>query len=139
MAENKMKDQEKKIKMLFRFYKENKKQLETDFNIPVPSAISYDKISVLSDKSKNTNETFTIDYIHKREELFKKVFIVEEVLNWFKLEGHGRERFVKTLLIDGCSWRRTCHECHISEGSVYLWEKEVFAKAEMVAKWVNYF
>ena len=129
----------KEINALFKWYKSNKKALAQDYNIPVPSGVSYDKISVQTDKTKNPVEHATIEYISKREELFKKVFIVEETLNWFKLEGHGRERLIEYLLIDRHSWTETEIKCRISRHALSTLRNDAFEKAEMLAKWVNYF
>ena len=130
---------EKELIKVFRTYKQNKKELETDYNIPVPSGVAYDCISVKPDKSKNPVEKMTLEYISKREELFKKVFIVDEVLKWFQLEGHGRERFIKAFMIDGESWVKmeTCFR--MSHDTIGRWRRDVLEKAEAVAKWVNYF
>ena len=133
------KEREKAIEQLFRRYKANKKELAQDYNIPTPSGIAYDKIKVQADNSRNAQYEQTVEYISKREELFKRVFIVEEVLNWFRLEGHGRERFIKTLLIDGRSWTKTEMDCGLSRDTIARWRREVFEKAEIVGKWVNYF
>ena len=76
---------EKELIKVFRMYKQNKKELETNYNIPVPSGVAYDRISVKPDKSKNPVEKMTVEYISKREELFRKVFIVDEVNKWFQL------------------------------------------------------
>ena len=131
-------EREKIISNMFRQYKANKKELVQDYNIPAPSGISYDKIKVKGDTSRNVPYEQTIDYISKREELFKKVFIVEEVLNWFKLEGHGRERVVRMFLIDGCSWVKTEMECHIGHDTLARWRREVLDKADTIAKWINF-
>ena len=98
------KEREKLLSIVFHQYKLNKKELSQDYNIPTPSGIAYDKIRVKGDLSKNVPLEMTVEYISKREELFKKVFIVEEVLNWFKLEGNGRERFIQLFFINGASW-----------------------------------
>ena len=133
------KEREKAIEQLFRRYKTNKRELAQDYNIPTPSGIAYDKIKVQADNSRNAQYEQTVEYISKREELFKRVFIVEEVLNWFRLEGHGRERFIQFLLIDGHSWTETEIKCHVTRGALSWWRKEVFDKAEIVGKWVNFF
>ena len=132
-------EREKIIAGLFRQYKANKKELAQDYNIPAPSGISYDRIKVQGDNSRNLPYEQTVEYISKREELFKKVFIVEEVLRWFDLEGHGRERFIRILLINSNSWVKTEMDCHISHGTLVMWRREVLEKAETVAKWVNFF
>ena len=133
------KQRERDIVNLFRGYKANKKELESNYNIPVPSGVRYDKISVKTDKSVNGVEKMTVDYIARRADLFKKVYIVDEVLRWFQLEGHGRERFIQIYYIDGSGWVKTCHECCLSEGTLSYWRREVHEKAETVAMWVNYF
>lgn len=133
------KEREKIISSLFRQYKANKKELAQDYNIPAPSGISYDKIKVKGDTFRNVPYEQTVEYISKREELYKKVFIVEEVLNWFKLEGHGRERFIKIFLMDGNSWVKTEMDCHIAHATLVSWRREVLEKAEIVAKWFDFF
>ena len=132
-------EREKILHSIFIQYKSNKKELAQDYNIPAPSGIAYDKIRVKGDLSKNVPYEMTVEYISKREELFKKVFIVEEVLNWFKLEGHGRDRFIQCFFINGCSWTKAEIMCNISSSTVALWRREVLEKAEIVAKWVNFF
>lgn len=130
---------ERELVEIFRAYKDNKKELATDYNIPVPSGVRYDKIVIKTDNSVNGVEKMTVDYIARREELFKKVYIVDEVLRWFQLEGHGRERFIQIYYIDRSGWVKTCNECCLSEGTLSYWRREVLEKAETVAKWVNYF
>ena len=132
-------EREKAIESLFRQYKANKKELQEDYNIPVPSGIDYSKIKVQQDLSRNGVYERTVEYISKREEIFKKVFIVEEVLNWFRLEGHGRERFIKVFFIDGCSWVKTEMECLVVRDTLARWRRDVLDKAEMVGKWINFF
>lgn len=132
-------EREKAIESLFRDYKANKKELQEDCNIPVPSGIDYSKIKVQQDLSRNGVYERTVEYISKREEIFKKVFIVEEVLNWFRLEGHGRERFIKVFFIDGYSWVKTEMECLVVRDTLARWRRDVLDKAEMVGKWINFF
>lgn len=132
-------EREKILHSIFIQYKSNKKELAQDYNIPAPSGIAYDKIRVKGDLSKNVPLEMTVEYISKREELFKKVFIVEEVLNWFKLEGHGRDRFIQLFFINGASWTKAEIMCNISSSTVALWRREVLEKAEIVAKWVDFF
>ena len=133
------KQRERDIVNLFRGYKANKKELASNYNIPVPSGVRYDKITVKTDNSVNGVEKMTVEYISRREELFKKVFIVDEVLNWFRLEGHGRERFITLFLIDGNSWVKTERSCAVSRDTLARWRREVFEKTETVCKWIGYF
>lgn len=129
------KDKERALIALFRTYNKNKRELQEEY--PAISGIDYARIKVTPDNSRNGQEEKTIAYISKREELFKKVFIVEETLNWFRLEGHGRERFIKLFMIRGCSWVKAEMELHISEATLFRWRKEVLEKAEMVSDWLK--
>ena len=129
---------ERELVNIFRAYKDNKKELANDYSIPVPSGVRYDKIVIKTDNSVNGVEKMTVDYIARREELFKKVYIVDEVLRWFQLEGHGRERFIKLFMIDRCSWTKAEMDCCVSRGTLSYWRREVLEKAEMVAKWINF-
>lgn len=131
------KEREKKLVALFRNYRKNKKELDKNYDMPIPGAIAYDKVKVVSN-GRNSQEDMVVNYIYKRENLFKKVYIVEEVINWFKLEGHGRDRFVRVFMIGGCSWNQTESELHISKGTLHWWRKDVLEKADLVSKWLNY-
>lgn len=131
-------EREKQIKKWFREYNSNKTELRNDYNIPVPSGIAYDRISVKTDKSTNGVENMTVEYASKREDLYKRVYIVDEVLRWFRLEGHGRERFIKIHLIEGNSIRYTATKLCLGERTVLYWQTEIFEKADTVARWLNY-
>ena len=131
-------EKEKKLVALFRTYNRNKREYNNGYSEVLPRGVAYDKIKVKGDISKNSQEEMLVAYSAKREELYKKIYIVEEVLNWFKLEGHGRDRFIKLFMIDGCSWVKAEMECHISNQTVFRWRREVLDKAEMVAGWLSY-
>lgn len=130
-------DRIREIERFFRSYKANKRTLQNDYSIPVPSGIAYDKICVKKDASKNVTEFMTIEYIAKREELFKKVWIVDETLRWFELEGHGREQFIKVFFINGNSWVKTEIECGMSRDTLGRWRREVLEKADIVCGWLG--
>lgn len=133
------KERERKIESLFRNYKANVKALKDDYGFPSVSAIDFSRLAVQTDKSKNIQEDKIIDYTDRKTGLYAQVYIVEEVIRYFVLEGHGRERFVRIFFIDGCSWVKTEMECHVTRGALSWWRKEVFEKAETVAEWINYF
>ena len=132
------KERRRELLRLFREYKRNKRELNNNYNIPVPSGIAYDKVRVTGDKSKNVNEIMTVEYISKRDELFKKVYIVEEVLHWFELEGHGRDRFIIVRLMNGASFTQSTFLCHASKRTMLRWQDEVLDKTETICGWVGY-
>ena len=107
------------------------------YAIPVPSGIDYAKIVVKSDTTKNTQEDISVAYAARRELLFKQISIVEEVLRWFALEGHGRERFIKVFFIERALWVMAEMDCHVSRDTLSRWRRDVLEKAEIVGEWLN--
>lgn len=129
----------KQIERLFREYENNKKELAQDYNVPVPSGVQYDKICVQSDRFTNWTEEKYVKYAADREELCKKIFIVEETMFWFQLEGNGRERFVQYFFIDQNTWVSTENKFFIAHDTLARWRRDVIEKAEAVGKIVGYF
>jgi hypothetical protein len=130
---------EKEIERIFRAYKANKRLYADRYaEMPNANAVAYDKPAVTADKSKNVVELSVIEYIARREELYKKIFIVEQTLWWYKLEDFGRDKFVKTLLINNNSWTYTENECRISRGTLARWKRDAMEVAERIAKDIGY-
>lgn len=133
------KEREKELCKIFARYKENQKELRDKYSIPVPSGVNYGKIVVKTDVTKNAQEELAVEYAARRELLFKQITIVDEVMQWFTLEGHGRERFIKVFFIDRALWIKAEMECHVSRDTLSRWRRDVLEKAEIVGKWLNYF
>jgi hypothetical protein len=132
------KTREREIEGLFRSYAANKRLLNERYSIPQAQAVQYDKICIQTDKSSNPVEMSVINYIARREELFKKVFIVEEVIQYFWLEDYGRDRFIKVLLLENSTWTKTEQACNISRETMSRWRRDVFEKVERVAELIHY-
>ena len=133
------KERKKEIESLFRNYKANKKALREDYDFPSVSGVDFSRISIKSDKSRNVQEDKIINYADKKTKLYAQVYIVDEVIHWFELEGHGRERFIMKFMINGCSWIKAEMECGISHGTLSYWRRDALEKAEAVGKWIGYF
>ena len=132
-------EREKELLAMFKNYKANKKALKEDYGFPSISGVDFSRISVQTDKSRNIQEDKIISYADEKTRLFAQVYIVDEVMRYFVLEGHGRERFVQSSLINGDSWTKTEMLCCVSRGTMSYWRRDVIEKAEMVADWLNYF
>lgn len=132
-------EREKEIIKIFRDYKKNKKELKENYGFPTISSVDFSRITVQTDKSRNIQEDKIISYSDRKTQLYAQVYIVDEVIRYFVLEGHGRERFVQVYYIDGASWRYTMTECHVSEGTLSYWRRDMIEKANTVAEWLNYF
>lgn len=132
------KAREKLITQIFNRYRQNEKELLEDLNFPTLGATDYSKISVQSTKG-NTQEDKIINYADRRTVLFAEKFIVEETLQYFHLEGHGRDRFVRFFFIDGNGWIATQIECCISASTLAYWRRDVLEKAEILGRDIGYF
>ena len=132
-------EREKELLAMFKNYKANKRTLKEDYNFPSITGVDFSRISIQTDKSRNVQEDKIISYADEKTRLFAQVYIVDEVMRYFVLEGHGRERFVTSSLINGDSWTKTEMLCCVSRGTMSYWRRDVIEKAEMVADWLNYF
>ena len=132
------KSREKWICQIFKRYKANQKEWMDDVNFPTVGATDYSRISVQSTKG-NTQEDKIINYADRRTVVRAEIFIVEETLQYFHLEGHGRERFVRHHFIDDNSWICTQMECNISRCTLSYWRRDVLEKAEILGRDIGYF
>ena len=128
----------KAVKRIFSRFYENKKTLRADYDFPHLSAVDFGRLSIQTDRSRNVQEDKIIDYADKKTRLYAEVFIVEETLLYFQLEGHGRDRFVQHYFIEDNGWVNTLHHCCISEGTLVYWRRDVIEKAQMIAEWIGY-
>lgn len=139
VKEKQIADRERQINRIFSSYYANKKTLREDYNFPSITATDYSRVVVQTDKSKNTQEDKIINYADRRTVLFAEKFIVEETLQYFHLEGHGRDRFVRFFFIDGNGWIATQIECCISASTLAYWRRDVLEKAEILGRDIGYF
>lgn len=139
VKEKQISDRERQIKRIFSSYYANKKTLREDYNFPSITATDYSRVVVQTDKSKNIQEDKIINYADRKTVLCAEVFIVEETLQYFRLEGHGREKFVEAFFIKNYSWAKTEMECNVSVGTLSYWQRDVIEKAEILGKWIGYF
>lgn len=132
------KERKKEIESFFRNYKANKKALREDYDFPSVSGVDFSRISIKSDKSRNVQEDKIINYADKKTKLYAQVYIVDDVIHWFELEGHGRERFIIKHMINGCSWVKAEMECCISRDTLGRWKNEILDKANTIGGWLGY-
>ena len=132
------KSRESWISGIFRRYNDTLKELLEDYNFPSVGATDYSKLVVQSTKG-NTQEDKIINYADRRTVLYAEKFIVEETLQYFHLEGHGRDRFVRFFFIDGNGWIATQRECCICERTLAYWRRDVLEKAEILGQDIGYF
>ena len=72
----------KEIKRIFNSYGHNVAQLG-QLELPGIKGVSYDKIAVMTDKSRNTVEQLMITYLIDKEKLEKEIALVDRVYEHF--------------------------------------------------------
>ena len=117
------------IQKAFREYKNNQKAL-ANYPFPYVRAVDYSQPRITPDKTKNVSEQMVLSMIDKKSDLERLVRLVNETLEWFEVEGFGRERYIKLRLIDGRSEWVTCDKIGIAERTGRRWKRDIFEKAE---------
>lgn len=122
-------------------FNDYKKNLEALKNYPYPcvSGVDYTKQKVSGDGYKNTQEQMIISCIDKKEDLEKKVKLVEEVYRYLEIEGFGRERYIKYLYFEEFTNIRSCYEIGIDERTGKRWKRDIFEKAEIIGEKIGLF
>ena len=77
--------------------------------------------------------------IDKKDELEKQVKLVEEVVKWLEIEGHGRDRYIYFRYTKEYGHLRACEETGISERMGRYWKNDIFGKAEIIGERLGIF
>ncbi len=123
----------KEIKRIFNSYGQNLAQLG-QLELPGVKGVSYDKIAVMTDNSKNAVEQLMITYLIDKEKLEKEIALVDKVYLYF-----ADERDVELAeLIDmrfrkgKYHWQAT-NGVYISDRQGLRWLEKAYKKAEEFA------
>lgn len=120
------------IQRAFRDYNKNKKAL-ANYPYPYTSGIDYTKPRVKGDNTKNGAEQMVLSVIDKKLDLERFVALVDKTVEWFALEGYGREQYIQKRLIRGESETIACMDIGIDERTGRRWKIDIFEKAETIA------
>lgn len=122
----------KEIKRIFNSYGHNVAQLG-QLESPGVKGVSYDKIAVMTDKSRNTVEQLMITYLIDKEKLEKEIALVDRVYEHF-----ADDRDVELAKLIDLRFRRGKKHWQASNG-VYIsdrqglnWLKKAYEKAEII-------
>ena len=122
----------KEIKRIFNSYGHNVAQLG-QLESPGVKGVSYDKIAVMTDKSRNTVEKLMITYLIDKEKLEKEIALVDRVYEHF-----ADDRDVELAKLIDLRFRRGKKHWQASNG-VYIsdrqglnWLKKAYEKAEFI-------
>ena len=121
------------IQRAFMDYGKNKKALE-NYPYPYTGGVDYTKPRVKGDNTKNGAEQMVLSVIEKKLDLERFIELVDKTIDWFKLEGYGRERYIQKKLIRGETAISACMEIGIDERTGRRWKRDIFEKAEIIAE-----
>ena len=129
----------REIKRIFNSYLRNISQLR-QLERPGLNGVAYDKISVVTDKSKNTVEQLIITYLIDKEKLEREIAVVDKVYEHF---ADDRDEELATL-IDmrfrrGNPHWKAANGCYISDRQGLRWLERAYAKAEEIGEKLHIF
>lgn len=129
----------KGIKRIFNIYGHNVAQLR-QLETPGVKGVSYDKIAVKTDKSRNTVEQLVIAYLIDKEKLEKEIALVDSVYEYF-----ADDRDVELAELIDIRFRQgkphwaAANGVYISDRQALRWLEKAYAKAEEIGKQMHIF
>ncbi len=129
----------KEIKRIFNSYGNNVAQLR-QLELPVVNGVSYDKVAVKTDKSKNSVEQLMITYLIDKERLEKEIALVDRVYEHF-----ADDRDIELAELIDIRFRQgkyhwqAVNGVYISDRQGLRWLEKAYSKAEEIANDINLF
>lgn len=129
----------KEIKRIFGHYGQNLAELR-QLDAPDVKSVSYDKIAVKTDKSKNTVEQLVIAYLIDKERLEKEIALVDRVYEHF---ADDRDRELAELIDirfrQGEYHWQAANRIYISDRQGLRWLEKAYEKAEEIGLQMHIF
>ncbi len=128
-----MEERLKEIKRIFKNYERNVAHLR-QIERPSITGISYDKIAVKTDKSRNSVEQLMITYLIDKEKLEKEIALVDKVYEHFA-DDRDEElaRLIDLRFRQGKKHWQATNGVYISDRQGLNWLKKAYEKAEIFA------
>lgn len=126
----------KYIKQAFKNYNENKKALKT-LAFESVKGINYGEVKTKKTNAPRWNENALIGYISQKETLEKQIQLVDRVLWWYKLDGGGRDEYIKVRYFKKYPLYRCAMELYAAQGTLCRWDKEFISLAKAAADLFN--
>ncbi|MBO5480159.1 MAG: hypothetical protein J6A63_03100 [Clostridia bacterium] len=129
----------KEIKRIFNSYGHNVAHLG-QLELPGIKGVSYDKIAVMTDKSRNTVEQLMITYLINKEKLEKEIALVDRVYEHF-----ADDRDVELAELIDIRFRQgkphwaAANGVYISDRQALRWLEKAYAKAEEIGMQMHIF
>ena len=133
------KERLKTIKRIFRSYQRNKSQLRQLVR-PGLTGITYDKIVIKADASKNVPEQMIMTYLIDKDKLEREIRLVDVVYDWY---ADDRDRDIAALIdirfrAGQYHHKATCG-VYVSDRQGYRWLDEVYKKANELGERLKIF
>ena len=121
----------KEIKRIFGHYGQNLAELR-QLDAPDVKSVSYDKIAVKTDKSRNTVEQLVIAYLIDKERLEKEIALVDRVYEHFA-DDRDEElaKLIDLRFRQGKKHWQAANGVYISDRQGLNWLKKAYEKAEI--------
>lgn len=132
------KDEERRIRAIYSRYKANVRLCADKSYVDTLSAVDFSRICVQSDKSKNPTEERIAAHLDTIYRAKREKDLVDAVIAYYKIEGEGREKFVKAYFVDERSWIAVTYDCSICSATVYKWRRDVLARTAAIAKMMGF-
>lgn len=130
-----MTDKEKYIKSVFVCYRENKRRLkEISFN--ELKGVDYSKQKG-GGYCKDGNESAIVKYLDEKRDIEKQIELVERVIWYYKLDGKGKDEYIKQRYEKRKTFVSLSLDLYVSESTLYGWDKDIKALAVRVADMFN--
>lgn len=129
----------KEIKRIFNSYGDNITKLR-QLEIPGTQNGSYDKISVMTDKSRNTVEQLMITYLIDKENLEKEIALVDRVYEHFADDRDAElAELIDIRFRQGKPHWAAANGVYISDRQALRWLEKAYAKAEEIGMQMRVF
>ena len=129
------KEKEKYIKKAFACYRSNKKRLmETTFD--GLRGTDFERVRTANGAPKGQENALVV-FLDDKQNLEKQIELVERVLEYFKIDGSGKDDYIKARYFDGRFVYQIAMDLYTSDRTLLRWEKEIRRTAERIAEIYN--
>ena len=129
----------KELRRIFSSYTKNKMQLR-QLTAPTLSAVAYDKLAIMTDKSRNSPEQLMLTYLIDKDTLSREIELVDKVYEHFADERDEElAALIDVRFRNGKKHWQAANAVYISDRQALHWLEKAYAKAEEVAEELHIF
>lgn len=129
------KEKDKYIKKAFACYRINKKRLR-DATFDGLHGTNYERLRTANGTPQG-QENALVAFLDEKRKLEKQIELVDRVLEYFKIDGSGKDDYIKARYFDGRYIYQIAMDLYTSDRTLLRWEKEIRRTAERIAEIYN--